>query len=214
MVRQVYAGYSVAGRRINVPQVFIPRVIRTTIGARTVTNSKELNQLHFLAPVSPVVLADCVAVNALVDGWVNTQYHKLFGDTIQTEFIHSRSMEALVVPTATLPSSTAGLLTTDSLPFDVTLPCEWTTGLTGLENSGEFFPFTATETENDANGNPTLTYQLSVATVMANLISAAASAGYPLIIASYTYQKFTEVVSQVVRRQWGSQRRRLTQYGI
>jgi hypothetical protein len=78
MVRQIRAGYAVAGTEIKVPQTFIPRVARTTIIARTVTDSRQLNQLHFLCPISPVTLADCQAINTFVDAWITGEYVHCF----------------------------------------------------------------------------------------------------------------------------------------
>lgn len=213
MVRQIRAGYAVARMEIKVPQTFIPRVARSTIIARTVTDSRQLNQLHFLCPVSPVTLVDVQNINTFVDAWIVGEYAHAFADTIQTLDIHTRSMEALVVPTATIPSNHFGLIAGDLLPFDTSMAVELTTGLTGPENAGEFFCFTATETVNDANGFPTDAYRIACEAALNNLIDAARSAGYPLIVASYTYSTYQEVTSCLARRQWGSQRRRLTQYG-
>lgn len=213
MVRQISAGYSVAGRLIKVPQTFIPRVARTTILARTVTDSKQLNQLHFLCPVSPVTLANVQAINAMVDAWIPAFYRNCFADTIHTLAVHTRSMEALVVPQDTIASSHFGSIAGDLLAYNTTMAVELTTGLTGAENSGEFFCFTATEAVNDANGFPTDAYRIVCENALNQLALAATAAGFPLIVASYTYQEFKEVTTCLARRQWGSQRRRLTQYG-
>src|ERR1700740_218784 len=107
MVYQIDAGYAVAGLEIKVPQVFIPRLLRSTIIAQTATGSQQLNQLHTFAPVSPVTLADCVTVNAAIQGWVLAQYHNLYSDSIRVVAIHTRSMEALVVPQDTVSLSQA-----------------------------------------------------------------------------------------------------------
>jgi hypothetical protein len=160
-----------------------------------------------------VTLADCQAINTFVDAWITGEYVHCFADTIQTLQVHTRSMEALVVPTDTMTSNHFGRETGDCLPFDTAMAVQLATGLTGAENSGEFFCFTTTEADNDANGLPTDAYRIACEAALNNLVTASHTAGYPLIVASYTYSTFQEVTACLARRQWGAQRRRLTQYG-
>lgn len=214
MVYQVRAGYAIAGVEIKVPQVFIPGCMRAVIIARTSAGSLQLNTLHAAVPTPPVSNADVVALAAAIDNWITSDYETWFSSDITVEAVHVRSMEGLTVPQTTLANTHVGNLTGQVLPYSVSIPVELGTNLTGQENAGEFWPFTATEAENDPDQRPSSVYALGIQSVMDALGAAVNAVGFSLVVASFTYSSMQDVTNFVVRRQWGTQRRRLTQYGM
>jgi len=212
MVYQIRTSTVVLGRIIKVPQTFIQRIIRVIILADNGEGGTMENVIHVVNPVSPVTYLDCQAVATAVGAWCAADYKTIFSDKLTIRAVHARSMEGIIVPEYTLPVAISGGLNGEQMPLDTTLPVEFDTGLTGGGNHGAFYPFTPDEAQNTATGFPGSSYITLVANALGALRVALALGSAPLVVASFQYGTFVEVVGEVVRGRWGTQRRRLTQY--
>jgi hypothetical protein len=172
-----------------------------------------LNVIHVAAGTTPVQPADVVTAANAVAAWVSGFYVDCFSSTVTVEGVHARAMEALDGPQFTVPLLVIGALAGDVLPYDVTLPAEFGTQTTGIAARGMFYPFPPTENENTSVGRPRDSYVTVVQARVSTLRTSLADANLPLIVASFTHYQYKLVEDVVVRAAWGSQRRRLTQYG-
>jgi len=207
MVYQIRAGYAVAGREIKVPQTFINGCIRAIIIAQTPDESQLLNVIHCAAVNAHPTEDDVSNVRDAVANWISTSYKGIVSDTVQFLALHVRGMDALVTARATADmTAVTGILTGDPLPYVTTLANQWTTGLTGPATRGMFFPFYAVEGVNDGAGRPTTGYAGQVITSLADLRGDLATAGYPLVVASFKYSLLRAVTGNGVNTlRWGTQ---------
>lgn len=213
MVYQVGTGVYVLGREIKVPQVFIPRIVRSTI----ITESADLTQLltviHNVAPTSPVTDEDVAAVNEMVSTWAAEQLVTLMATSLAVHAVHTRSMEGLIVPSFTSYEAGTGTREGDQLPLGTSCFVELTTGLTGRRNKGGIHLPPATESDNTDTGHPVSGYLTDVGPVVNNLITASIAIGYPLVIASYRYGTWSEVRGFVISPFWGTMASRRQGHG-
>lgn len=213
MVYQVGTGVFVLGREIKVPQVFIPRVVRSTIITETADLTQLLTVVHNIAPVSPVTSTDVAAVNTLVATWASMHLVTLISDHLTIRAVHTRSMEGLLVPEMTTYAPLVGSRGPDPMPTDTSVFVELTTGLTGRRNKGGMHLLPATEADNDSAGHPSSAYLADIAPVINNLITASIAASYPLVIASYRFGTFQEVTGFVISPWWGTMASRRQGHG-
>lgn len=208
MVYQIYAGYTVEGVRIKMPQVYMPNLVRSTIKASG-PDGILLHQLHFHTDNASPSEDDCLAVNDMLDAWIHDSYLGLVTNLVLFDFIHTRGMDAYTAYTNTRSlGPVAGTLTGDSMPSQMSLVARFGTALTGRSKHGRAYTFPPSETVNDVDGQPIFTYVGDVVGLWIDLMLAARTAGYPLVIASYTRQSLAEVTSITVDSFWDTQTRR------
>jgi len=204
MVRQVSAGYSVGSLEIKVPQQYIERVMRAQIVA-TQGSNRMINSLHFLAPTSPVTVADCDSVGDMLVTWISSFYAALVHTSVAFEFVHVRSMEGYTVAKSTKSlTGVAGAVGMDVLPPGTCCVVGLQTTTTGHQNHGLMRLFVTGEEENAVNGKPAAAYLSSCEDAITTLLGDATTIGMPLVIASYTYRTYAIVNTIEMSREWGS----------
>lgn len=186
------------------PQVYISRLGRTYIHGSTSLLTDELNVIHWTKNAPGIVETDCVAVNGIVDAWVQASYLPLVTGKVFYDWVHTRGMEARIAATNTLYTGVFGEGTTDALPFQTSLATTLGSGITGPQNSGLFHAFTSDESANDVGGTPTSAYKAAMANAMQQLLTAFEGSVYTWVVASFTHGTFVPVTSLTVSGKWGS----------
>jgi hypothetical protein len=195
---------------IYVAHIPIPGGIRTVLQAENnITGQEYLNVLNFKAPGASVSAADCAAVNTLVVTWWNNNYRHMCAILVVGRQVVSTGMDVFPAAQASqalaFPGDRAGVINTSA----TTLAVKFATGVASRRHRGRHYAFPAVE--NDVAGDQfTSAYVTALVGVWDNLIAAAQTAGYPLVIASLADAALYLVSTAIaVDATVDSQRRRL-----
>ena len=161
----------------------VPQTVRTVIQAQGSDGQELINVPHFRTPGTPSY-ADCLAINAFVNTWVNTNYKNLFPPVIAMRQIVSTSIAEVDGPQATLANTTAGSRSGNQIPMHITLCVKLSTHQAGRRHRGRFYPFAPVFSDLLTPGRFTSGYVTGAVGIINNLIAAAQGAGYPLVVCS------------------------------
>jgi len=165
--------------------VFIPGWIECTLEATGPGGQQWLHKISFRSGNASPDYSDCLTVAQTVAGWWSSNYRNMVTSGITARRAVATAGDAMPSAQATVFIGTPGLRAGVQAPSEVSAAMLFFTHLNGRRNHGG--PRSWSPTNSDINGDHfTAAYMTAIVGVWQNLINAANTAGFPVVVASRT----------------------------
>lgn len=179
--------------------VLIPYGIRTVLRGHASFGGMLLNVFHFRAPTATPSAADCHAVNLIVNTWWYNNYKQMCNTGVEATDVVSTSIAQLPGPQDQLVIGVLGTRLGTFVTPNTTLCLKAGTTLSGRTNRGRSYPWpmVALDLLLPDEYRVTDTYRAAIVGVFNNLVGAANSGGYPLVVRSGVDRALKPIVRYV-----------------
>lgn len=176
--------------------VFIPGWIEATLEATGPSGQQWLHKIGFRSPNASPDYSDCLTVAQTVATWWNSNYRNMVSSQVVGRRVVATAGDAMPSAQATVLLTLAGNRTGVQAPSEISAAMAFFTHLNGRRNHGgprSWAPVTA-----DLNGDHfNSAYMGAIVGVWQNLINAANTAGFPVVIASRTDSQLKTVAGVI-----------------
>lgn len=163
--------------------VFIPNGIRVVLQCEGVSGQQLIQVVHMRSPNAAPDYADCLAAGQVVADWWGSNYRNMVPAGVIGRQVVATGTNAVPAAQATLLLTLPGLRPGAAAPEEISCAIKWFTHTSGRRNRGGQRAF-APVLLDVAGDHFTAAYITALTGVFQNLLNAANTAGFPLVIYS------------------------------
>lgn len=166
-----------------VAHIFVPACVQAMLQADGPSGQEYLHIFHFRAPNASPDYSDCLAVAQVVNAWWGASYRNMVAPNVVGRRTVATALDAMPSAQATVYTAQPGTRSGTMAPSEISCALAFFTHLNGRRNHGgvRAWPPVVSDVVGDFF---TPLYLGAIVGVFQNLINAANTAGYPMVVLS------------------------------